>query len=373
MLENFLSSLGIEPNLRGIVLSFSEGCILIQKELNNYDRINSVKLGHNVSGDIQKPIDIRANHCILSCLENTPGIFYVTSEEEDKTKLMYSGSLSPFPENIYSVAFDPLDGSDNVDCNGGVGTIFGIYKEINEEHQHGNNLVSAGYAIYSNPMIFVVTFGDEVYEFKLSKEGVFIKTGKNLVIPATPKRIFSGNAGNISKWDEKDRNFFNWVVSEREKYKFRYTGCMVFDIHRILCQGGIFIYPSDSKNKNGKLRMFYECMPMAFIVETANGMAYDGRKRLLNNYVLAPHQKTPIYVGCKRDITIYKNFYQINKKNFVVETYRGSGSEELSVDEGDIIKDYVILNDDSWTRITSLDGKIGIVPTKYFIFFIISE
>ena len=364
MLKKFLSSLNIEPNLIDIVLSFAEGCILIHKELNSYDRINSVKLGRNISGDIQKPIDIRANYCIISCLEKTKGIFYATSEEEDETRLMYRGSLFPFPENIYSVAFDPLDGSDNVDCNGGVGTIFGIYKEINEGHQHGNNLVCSGYAIYSNPVIFVVTFGDEVYEFKLTKDGSFSKTAKNLVIPSFPKRIFSGNAGNISKWKEKDRNFFNWIVSEKEKYTFRYTGCMVFDIHRILCQGGIFIYPSDNKNENGKLRLFYECMPMAFIVEAANGMAHDGKKRLLDNYVLSPHQKTPIYIGCKRDIIIYKHFYQIDRKNFIIETYNGSGSDDLSVDEGDIVKDYTVLNDKRWSRVTVMGGKTGVIPTK---------
>ena len=235
---------------------------------------------------------------------------------------------------------------------------------MNEECQHGKNLVCSGYAIYSNPVIFVITFGEEVYEFKLKKDRNFIKSHKNIEIPSKPKKIFSGNSGNISKWCEKDRNFFNWIVSEREKYTFRYTGCMVFDIHRILCQGGIFIYPSDSKNKKGKLRMFYECMPMAFIVEAAKGMAYDGNKRLLDNHILVPHQKTPIYIGCKRDVTIYKHFYQMNKKNFVIETYRGSGSEDLSVDEGDTIKDYTILNDNTWTRMTSVDGKSGIVPTK---------
>ncbi len=364
MLRDFIVSLDIEPNLVEIVMGFSEACVMIEKELNTYDRTNSVKLGHNISGDIQKPIDIRANHCIVSCLQKREGIFYLTSEEEDKTRLMYNGPLNPFPENIYSVAFDPLDGSDNVDCNGGVGTIFGIYKEINEHCQNGENLICSGYAIYSNPVIFVITFGEEVYEFKLNKDQIFTKTHKNLCIPGNPKRIFSGNAGNITKWIEKDRNFFNWLVSEREKYTFRYTGCMVFDIHRILCQGGIFIYPSDSKNKDGKLRMFYECMPMAFIVEAAGGMAYDGKKRLLDNYVVTPHQKTPIYIGCKRDITIYKYFYQIDRKNFVIETYRGSGSEELSVDEGEIIKDYTVLNDDRWTRVTSIDGKTGLVPTK---------
>ena len=129
MLRDFLVSLDIESNLRDIVVAFSEGCILVEKELNNYDRINSVKLGHNVSGDIQKPIDIRANNCILSCLEKTNGIFYLTSEEEDKTRLMYNGPLNPFPENIYSVAFDPLDGSDNVDCNGVSGLFSGFIKK----------------------------------------------------------------------------------------------------------------------------------------------------------------------------------------------------------------------------------------------------
>lgn len=363
-LSNFLLSIEIEENLRNIVISFSEACILIEKELNNYDKTNSVKVGENASGDVQKPIDIRSNNCVVSTLQNLSSIFYLTSEEEENTRLMYRGPLNPFPENIYSVAFDPLDGSDNVDCNGGVGTIFGIYKEINEEYQHGKNIVCSGYAIYSNPVIFVVTFGDKVHEFKLGKNQQFLKTEKDLLIPSEPKKIFSGNAGNISKWSEKDRNFFNWVVSEKEKYKFRYTGCMVFDIHRILCQGGIFIYPSDSKNRNGKLRLFYECIPMAFIVESANGVAYDGEKRILDNVILKPHQKTPLYIGSKRDINIYKYFYQVDRKKFVIEKFYGSGEDEMSVEEGELIKDYNILSDDRWTRITSYKGKSGVVPTK---------
>ena len=363
-LEKFLSSLDIESNLREIVIAFSKGCILIEKELNNYDKINSIKVGQNASGDIQKPIDIRSNHCIISCLEKTKGIYHLTSEEEDETRLMYQGSTNPFPENIYSVAFDPLDGSDNVDCNGGVGTIFGIYKEQNEDIQRGENIVCSGYAIYSNPVVFVVTFGDGVYEFKLKKQNVFVKNDRNLVIPPNPKRVFSGNIGNVSKWSEKDKKFINWITSEKDRYTFRYTGCMVFDIHRILSQGGIFIYPSDTKNLNGKLRLYYECMPMAFIVESANGIAFDGAKRILDNIVKTSHQRTPIYIGCKRDVTIYKYSDQTIRKNFVIETFRGSGSEEFSVDEGDIIRDYVILNDKNWARITSMEGKKGIIPTK---------
>ena len=303
---------------------------------------------------------------MISCLEKLDNIFYLTSEEEEKTKLMYKGSLNPFPKNIYSVAFDPLDGSDNVDCNGGVGTIFGIYKEKNEVCQHGENLVCSGYAIYSNPTVFVVTFRDEVYEFKLKKGGNFVKTAKNLVIPSNSKGVFSGNVGNVFKWNEKDKNFFNWIITEKEKYTFRYTGCMVFDIHRILCKGGIFIYPSDNKNPKGKLRIFYECMPLAFIVEAANGIAFDGNKRLLDNFIYKPHQRTPIFIGSKRDVIAYKYFQNntLKRSNFVLETFKGSGEDELSVEEGEIIKEHRILNDNSWTRVTSSTGKSGIVPTK---------
>jgi len=365
-LENFLSAKKINTGLKKIVLAFSKGCVLIEKELNNYEKTNSIEIGKNFSGDIQKPIDIRCNNIILSCLNNLDNIFYLTSEEEDRTVIKYRGPLNPFPENVYSVAFDPLDGSDNVDSNSCVGTIFGIYKEINEKFQHGRNIVCSGYAIYSNPTIFVITFGDEVYEFKLKNNEIFEKTSKNLVIPNIPKKIFSGNVGNISKWGEKEKSFYNWVISEREKYTFRYSGCMVFDIHRILCQGGIFIYPKDNKNINGKLRIYYECIPMSFIVEAANGISTDGEKRLLDNFIFEPHQRTPIFIGCKRDVIAYKYFPDniLKKSNFVIESFNGSGEDELSVDEGELIKEYQILSDKKWSRVTSGSGKIGIVPTK---------
>ena len=306
---------------------------------------------------------------IISCLEKTKGVFYLTSEEEDRTKLMYNGPLNPFPKNIYSVAFDPLDGSDNVDCSGGVGTIFGIYKERNEHCQSGQNIVCSGYAIYSNPVIFVLTFGEEVYEFNLRRDN-FIKTPKNLVIPSNPKKIFSGNIGNSFKWHDKERHFYERLISEREKYTFRYSGCMILDVHRILCRGGIFIYPGDKKNSDGKLRLFYECMPISFIIESANGIAYDGKKRILDNMVFNPHQKTPIFIGCKRDVILHKHFYGISNftKGFIIESFHGSGEDEMSVDEGELIKDFNILNDKNWSRVTSNNGNTGYNPYKMLIF-----
>ena len=370
-LEDFLLSKNIEKNQIEIILSFAKSSILIEREINNYEKTNHIELGRNKTGDIQKPIDIRCNNIIMSELNKLTNIFYAVSEEEENSKLMYKRSLFPFPENIYSVAFDPLDGSDNIISNGPLGTIFGIYARKNNLHYGGENLICSGYAIYSSVIIFVFTLGDDVYEFKFNKEKhVFLKTSKNLVIPYKPKKIINCNPGNMYKWKEKDVKFFKWLTEENQKYTFRYSGCMVFDIHRILCEGGIFMYPGDNKNKNGKLRILYECFPLSFIIEAANGISIDGYIRLLDRDIKYAHEKTPIFIGCKRDITFYKYFETILAQNstIVIQSFNGSGEDEVSVSEGERIDTYKVLSDEKWTRISKPGGKKGIIPTKCLYF-----
>tara|TARA_R110001592_G_scaffold146527_9_gene370627 strand:+ start:48 stop:1181 length:1134 start_codon:yes stop_codon:yes gene_type:complete len=370
-LKDFLLSKNTEKNQIEIILSFAKSSVLIEKEINNYEKTNHIGIGRNKTGDIQKPIDIRCNNIIMTELNKLNNIFYAVSEEEENSKLMYNGNLFPFPENIYSVAFDPLDGSDNIISNGPLGTIFGIYSEKNNLHYSGGNLICSGYAIYSSVIIFVFTLGEHVYEFKFDKEkNIFLKTSNNLVIPSKPKKIINCNPGNMYKWREKDVNFFKWLTEENQKYTFRYSGCMVFDIHRILCEGGIFMYPGDYKNKNGKLRILYECFPLSFIIEAANGISIDGNIRLLNREIKTAHEKTPIYIGCKRDIVFYKYFEKIlvQKSTFIIESFNGSGEDEVSVSEGEKIDTYKVLSDENWTRISKSNGKKGIVPTKCLYF-----
>ena len=265
----------------------------------------------------------------------------------------------------YLVAFDPLDGSSNIDYDGGMGTIFSVYNETGE-YPSGKDIICAGYVLYSNSTVLVLSFSDKVYHFTLNRtNNCFFKNEGIIVIPSDSSKIFSANVGNYNVWGEEDKNFYNYIINN--KYKFRYSGCMVTDVHRILFKGGIFIYPSDTKNINGKLRMLYECIPLSFIVENANGMSLNGITRIMDLMPRSIHQKCPIYIGCKRDVILLKNFHkkiQVTNYSFIIENYSGSGEDEISVEQGEAVKEYRILNDTSWSRVVMEGGDNGIIPTK---------
>lgn len=362
-LEGFLMKKTIDNGLLKIILSLSHSCSLIDKELSRYETPKIDQDTHiNPTGDIQKPIDIECDRIIRQNISTCENVFGIISEEQEDIQLLSRRYNS---NAFYSVAYDPLDGSDNTECNWGTGTIFGIYSENKDFLPENRKIICAGYSIYSSSTILVLTFGEDVYQFKLNRQTKFFKRMKeNLVIPHVPKKILSCNPGNLYKWNKKDIDFYKWAISEKEKYTLRYSGCMVFDIHRILCQGGIFVYPSS------KLRLLYECIPMSFIIEAANGISINGTKRILDTKITDIHQKSPIFIGCKRDVLIYKNFDTVSgiRNTFVIESFDSSGEEEISIKEGEKINQYNLLNDERWTRISVRNGESGIVPTKCLYF-----
>ena len=268
-------------------------------------------------------------------------------------------------EKKYLVSFDPLDGSSNISCEGELGTIFSVYRDT-PILPSGNEIICAGYVLYSYKNILILTFGEEIYRFYLENTTSEYKlSGRNLIIPCESKKILSVNTGNYERWNNRDKDFYHHFI--KNNYKTRYSGCMVMDIHRILMDGGIFYYPSDSNNAQGKLRLIYECFPMSFIVETAGGIASSGNGRLLNILPEKVHQKTPIYIGCKRDMMQLKkkNFKSLqNREIMVMENFSGSGEDELFIREGEEIKEVRLLEDDRWAFVTKPDGEKGTVPTK---------
>ena len=216
------------------------------------------------------------------------------------------------------VTFDPLDGSSNIDCNCCVGTIFSIfhlpkqneYKET-DYLKKGEEMICAGYVLYGPSTEMVITFekGSGLYRFTLDQSiGEFICTGK-IQIPKEYKKIYSINEANWQSWGENVREFVLQYKVKNTKYTQRYIGSMVADVHRTLLYGGMFMYPSDEKNKDGKLRIMYECSPMARLVEEAGGEAITDdiyNTRVLDIIPTHIHQKIPLLLGNVEEIVKFK-------------------------------------------------------------------
>ncbi len=228
----------------------------------------------------------------------------------------------------YVLLFDPLDGSSNIDANVSIGTIFSIYKRITPNDgspgtledclQPGDKQVAAGYIVYGSSTIFVYTAGEGVYGFTLDPAfGEFLLSHDNIKIPAKAA-IYSINEGNYKYWRPGLKKYIKYIQDAddrgREPYSARYIGSMVADIHRNLLYGGIFIYPADKRNPNGKLRLMYECNPMAFIIEQAGGRAIDGSRRIMEIQPTDLHQRVPIYIGSKEAVDKVEHYLLEDEK-----------------------------------------------------------
>ncbi len=274
--------------------------------------------GHeNVHGEQVKKLDIYANDMLIKAMDHG-GHLCVMASEEDEDII----HIPPeFYIGKYVLVFDPLDGSSNIDVNISIGTIFSIYRRISPGDGAGNledclqqglKQVAAGYIIYGSSTIFVYTAGNGVHGFTLDPSfGEFILSHPNIKIPKKGK-IYSINEGNYLYWHPGLKKYIKWLQEEdkatQRPYSSRYIGSMVADIHRNLLYGGIFMYPADSRNPNGKLRLVYECNPMAFIVEQAGGRASNGKQRMLEIQPTSLHQRTPIFIGSEEDVLLVEKF-----------------------------------------------------------------
>jgi fructose-1,6-bisphosphatase I len=260
----------------------------------------------NVQGEGQKKLDIYANEQFIAALKSGGECCIVVSEENDEY-IYIDSEISK--DAKYIVAIDPLDGSSNIDVNVGVGTVFSIYRRksttgkatLEDVLQKGTEQIAAGYIIYGSSTMLVYTTGKGVNGFTLDPSiGEFCLSHPDLTIPKTGT-IYSINEGNYTHFPEGVKKYIKYCQVEdkhtNRPYTSRYTGSMVADLHRNLIKGGIFIYPCTASATQGKLRLVYECNPMAFIIEQAGGIASDGCNRVLDLEVKELHQRSAIFIG----------------------------------------------------------------------------
>jgi len=271
----------------------------------------------NIQGEQVKKLDIFAHNMMFNAMDHGGHLCVMASEEEEDIIHI----PSKFRLGKYVLLFDPLDGSSNIDANISIGTIFSIFKRITPDGtpgtledclQEGFKQVAAGYIVYGSSTIMVYTAGHGVHGFTLDPSfGEFLLSHENI---KTPKRgrTYSINEGNYLYWHAGLKKYIKWLQEEDKAtgrpYTSRYIGSMVADIHRNLLYGGIFMYPADSRNPNGKLRLMYECNPMSFIVEAAGGRASDGCKRILDIKPQNLHQRTPVFIGSEEDVKMVEEF-----------------------------------------------------------------
>jgi len=274
----------------------------------------------NVQEEEQQKLDVLANKVFIQSLINREIVCGIASEEEENF-ISISG-LKKDNTNKYVVLIDPLDGSSNIDVNVSVGTIFSIYRRISpvgtpvtleDFLQPGRNQVAAGYVVYGTSTMLVYTTGHGVNGFTLNPAlGVFYLSHPNMRFPEKGK-IYSINEGNYVHFPVGIKKYIKFCQEEKDDRPCtsRYIGSLVSDFHRNMIKGGVYLYPSTSKHPNGKLRLLYECNPMAFLAEQAGGRASDGYRDILDIQPTELHQRTPFYVGNKEMVDRIEEFIQI--------------------------------------------------------------
>ena len=261
----------------------------------------------NVQGEEQMKLDVFANDIFIDALSHREIVCGIASEENEDF-IEIKGNENNAHMNNYVVLIDPLDGSSNVDVNVSVGTIFSIYRRVTPAGtpvkmedflQKGVNQVAAGYVIYGSSTMLVYTTGNGVDGFTLDPSvGTYFLSHPNMTYPKTGK-IYSVNEGNYAKFPQGVKEYIKYCQEEEgnRPYTSRYIGSLVADFHRNMIKGGIYIYPSYAHAPNGKLRLLYECNPMAFLAEQAGAKATNGFQRILEIEPTSLHQRVPFFCG----------------------------------------------------------------------------
>ncbi len=254
----------------------------------------------NVQGEEVQKLDELSNTVMLQHLLDSGQFYALASEELNEPVYSHKGK-----DAKYVIAFDPLDGSSNIDVNVSIGTIFSIHRRIGDSVenflQEGYKQVAAGYIIYGSSVMFVLTTGNGVNGFTYDPAvGMFLLSHPDIKIPEKGK-IYSINEANAHKWT--DEGLVRYIDKLKEEgYTSRYIGSMVADVHRTLIKGGMFGYPADRKNKSGKLRLLYEAAPMAYIIKQAGGRSTTGKMDILDVKPEDIHQRVPVFIGSKKEI-----------------------------------------------------------------------
>lgn len=273
--------------------------------------------GENIQGEQQQKLDVYANDVFMRTLIKREIVCGIASEEEEYFVRIEGKNKSH--DNKYIVLMDPLDGSSNIDVNVSVGSIFSIYRritpmgtpvQIEDFLQPGINQVAAGYVIYGTSTMLVYSTGHGVNGFTLNPAlGVFYLSHPNMRYPENGA-IYSINEGYYSHFPQGVKDYLKFCQEETEDrpYKARYIGSLVSDFHRNMIKGGIYIYSTSSKAPEGKLRLLYECNPIAYLAEQANGKASDGYQRILEIKPTKLHQRVPFFCGSKKMVGDIEHF-----------------------------------------------------------------
>lgn len=273
----------------------------------------------NVQGEDQQKLDVYANDVFIQTMIKRNIVCGIASEEEED--FIAVNSQDENHQNKYVVLIDPLDGSSNIDVNVSVGTIFSIYRRVTpvgtpvkkeDFLQKGSEQVAAGYVVYGTSTMLVYTTGHGVNGFTLNPAiGTFYLSHPNMEFPEDGN-IYSVNEGNYTHFPQGVKNYIKYCQAEGEgrPYTSRYIGSLVSDFHRNMIKGGIYFYPKSSKSAKGKLRLLYECNPMAFIAEQANGKASDGYKRIMEIEPSELHQRVPFFCGSKKMVEKAEEFME---------------------------------------------------------------
>ncbi len=280
----------------------------------------------NVQGEEQQKLDVIADKQFIQVFRAGGEICGIASEENDD----FMAFESEFSQNgKYVVLFDPLDGSSNIDVNVSIGTIFSIYRRkspvgtkatLEDMMQAGNEQIAAGYVLYGSSTMLVYTTGRGVNGFTLDPFiGEFCLSHPNMKIPDSG-RIYAMNEGNINICESGIKEYIQTYCQQtlpgaKRPYSGRYIGSLVADFHRNMIKGGIYIYPDTTTDPEGKLRLLYECNPLAFIAEQAGGLATTGRERIMDIVPHKLHQRVPYFVGSKAMVEQAMSFLPVETSN----------------------------------------------------------
>jgi len=315
----------INADLRLLIETIARACKAISTRVNKgalADGLGSAG-SENVQGEAQKKLDVLSNEILLQANEWGGNLAALVSEEMEDPRPI----PTHYPRGEYLLLFDPLDGSSNIDVNISVGTIFSVLRcpknpdgsicEANEAAflQPGSAQVAAGFAVYGPTTVLVLTVGDGVYGFTLDRETyTFVMTHENIRIPEDTQE-FAINASNARRWEAPVKRYIDECLAGKDgprgkDFNMRWVASMVADVFRVISRGGIFMYPRDSKNKEGRLRLMYEANPMALIVEQAGGAATDGRTRILDLQPKRLHQRVAVVLGSKNEVERVASYHQ---------------------------------------------------------------
>jgi fructose-1,6-bisphosphatase I len=304
-LEKFLVD-GAPSDLAGLIGEIAQIGKTIAREVSRAGLVGllGAEGGRNIHGEAVQKLDRFAHQLFLDHLTPTGYLAGLASEEMDD----FHAIPDPHPRGPFLLLIDPLDGSSNIDVNISVGSIFSIQRKkessaavvLSDFLQSGRHQVAAGYLIYGTGTLLILTWGDGVHGFTLDPESAcFFLSHQNIRIPDRAI-YYSVNEGNSKNWAEKTVGFVTQMKEEGRSA--RYVGSLVADFHRNLLKGGVFLYPTDLKNRQGKLRLLYEAAPLAFIAEQAGGAATNGQQTILDIQPTALHEKTGLIIGSAADV-----------------------------------------------------------------------